>query len=367
MRVCSPRVDGLPLASPRGPLRPLSVAPMVDRTDRCFRAALRAVTRRTLLYSEMISVAAALGRDRDRVLGFDALERPLCLQLGGDDPTRLAEAAREATARGYDELDLNCGCPSARVQEGSFGAVLMKDPARVAACVQAMRAATHVPVTVKHRLGVDDLDRYEDVDRFVRIVTEAGADRFVIHARKAWLHGLSPAQNRSVPPLRYEWVHRLKAEHPALRIEINGGIVDLSQAHEQLAAGLDGVMIGRAAYDDPMVLAGADAWLAGDPRGLAPAPARTDAAARIAALRSLLPYVERRMSAGVRLHAITRHLHGFVHGLPGARRFRRTLGEGSRSADAGPELLAAALSELERVEPAAQGARGVTDQLPSTR
>lgn len=343
-----PAVDGSPLAEPRGPLRPLSVAPMVDRTDRCFRAALRAVTRRTLLYTEMISVAAALGRDRDRVLGFDALERPLCLQLGGDDPARLAEAAREATARGYDELDLNCGCPSARVQEGRFGAVLMKDPARVAACVEAMRAATHVPVTVKHRLGVDELDRYDDVDRFVRTVAAAGADRFVIHARKAWLRGLSPAENRSVPPLRYAWVHRLKAEHPGLRIEINGGIVDLMQAHEQLAAGLDGVMIGRAAYDDPMTLAGADAWLADDPRALAPAPTRTDAAARIAALRSLLPYVERRMSEGVRLHAITRHLFGFVHGLPGARRFRRALGEGSRGAGAGPELLAAALSELER-------------------
>lgn len=359
-------VDGSPLASPRGPLRPLSVAPMVDRTDRCFRAALRAVTARTLLYTEMISVAAALGRDRERVLGFDALERPLCLQLGGDDPVRLGEAAREATALGYDELDLNCGCPSARVQEGRFGAVLMKDPARVAACVEAMRTATHVPVTVKHRLGVDELDRYEDVDRFVRIVAAAGADRLVIHARKAWLHGLRPAQNRSVPPLSHAWVHRLKAEHPSLRIEINGGIVDLRQAHEHLAAGLDGVMIGRAAYDDPMVLAGADAWIDGDPRAAPPAPVRTDAAARIAALRSLLPYVERRMSEGVRLHAITRHLFGFVHGLPGARRFRRVLGEGSRSAGAGPELLEAVLVALEAGAPAHQRSRA-DDQLPSTR
>jgi tRNA-dihydrouridine synthase A len=320
---------------------------MVDRTDRSFRAAMRAVTRRTLLYTEMISVGAALGRDRERVLGFDALERPLALQLGGDDPARLAEATRVATALGYDELDLNCGCPSARVQEGRFGAVLMKDPARVAACVEAMRAATHLPVTVKHRLGVDELDRFEDVVRFVRLVAAAGADRFVIHARKAWLQGLSPAENRSVPPLRHAWVHRLKAEHPGLRIELNGGITELGQAFEQLAAGLDGVMIGRAAYDDPMVLAGADTWLERDPSASPPAPAPTDAAARIAALRSLLPYVEARVAAGARLHAITRHLFGFVHGLPGARRFRRMLGEGARQAGAGPEVLEAALAALE--------------------
>lgn len=366
MRMIALAVDDSSLAAPRGPLRPLSVAPMVDRTDRCFRAALRAVTVRTLLYTEMISVATALGHDRERVLGFDALERPLCLQLGGDDPVRLAEATREATALGYDEVDLNCGCPSARVQVGRFGAVLMKDPARVAACVEAMRAATHVPVTVKHRLGVDELDRYEDVDRFVRIVAAAGADRLVIHARKAWLRGLQPAQNRSVPPLSYAWVYRLKAEHASLRIEINGGIMDLRQAHEHLAAGLDGVMIGRAVYDDPMVLAGADAWIDGDPRAAPPAVACTGAAARIAALRSLLPYVERRMSEGLRLHAITRHLFGFVHGLPGARRFRRAIGEGSRSARAGPELLEAALAVLEASVSVRERSRA-DDQPPSTR
>lgn len=351
-------VDGSPIATPRGPVRPLSVAPMVDRTDRCFRVAMRAVTRRTLLYTEMISVGAALGRDRERVLGFDAVERPLALQLGGDDPERLAEATRVATALGYDEIDLNCGCPSARVQEGRFGAVLMKDPARVAACVEAMRAATPLPVTVKHRLGVDALDRYEDVERFVRIVAAAGADRFIVHARKAWLHGLSPAENRSVPPLRPAWVHRLAAEHPALRFEVNGGITTLREAFEHLAGGLDGVMIGRAAYDDPMVLAGADAWLAGDPGAQPPATVPTDAAARLAVLSSLLPAIEHGLGQGLRLHAFTRHLMGFVHGLPGARRFRRELGEGSRGAGAGPEVLAAAIATL---------AATVDAQPPSTR
>jgi len=336
---------------------------MVDRTDRWFRAVLRTVTRRTLLYTEMISVKAALGRDRERVLGFDAVERPLALQLGGDDPARLAEAARVASALGYDELDLNCGCPSSRVQDGCFGAVLMKDPARVAACVEAMRAATPLPVTVKHRLGVDALDRFEDVERFVRIVAAAGADRLVVHARKAILHGLSPAQNRSVPPLRPAWVHRLKAEHPRLRIEINGGITTLAEAFEQLAAGLDGVMVGRAVYDDPMVLAGADAWLDGDPGARPPALVPADAVARIAVLTSLLPYVERQLADGVRLHAITRHLHGFVHGVPGARCFRRALGEGSRRPGAGPEVLQAAIAWL---EPAARGP-GRAQLLPIKR
>jgi tRNA-dihydrouridine synthase A len=344
-------VDSPSFAPPRGPLRPLSVAPMVDRTDRHFRVVMRAVTRRTLLYTEMISVAAALGRDRERVLGFHPVERPLALQLGGDDPVRLAEATRVATALGYDEIDLNCGCPSPRVQEGRFGAVLMKDPARVAACVEAMRAATSRPVTVKHRLGVDELDRYEDVARFVRAVAAAGADRLVVHARKAWLQGLSPAHNRSVPPLCHAWVHRLKAEHPGVRLELNGGIVELHQAFEQLAAGIDGVMIGRAAYDDPMVLAGADAWLAGDPRRDAPPPAPRDAAARIAVLRSLLPYVEHTLAAGVRSWAITRHLMGLVHGLPGARRFRRELGERSRDAEEGVAGLEAALAGLEQAQP----------------
>lgn len=336
---------------------------MVDRTDRCFRLALRTVTRRTLLYTEMISVKAALGRDRERVLGFDPEERPLALQLGGDDPVRLAEAARVAAALGYDELDLNCGCPSSRVQEGRFGAVLMKHPDRVAECVAAMRAAVALPVTVKHRLGVDDEDRYEDVARFVARVAAAGADRLVVHARKALLQGLSPADNRRVPPLRHAWVHRLKAEHPALRIELNGGIASLREAAEHVAAGLDGVMIGRAAYDDPLVLAGADAWLAGAANDAVAASDAVDAAARLRVLARLVPAAERALAGGLRLHAFTRHLHGFARGLPGARRFRCELGDHARHPGAGPEVLEAAIARLA----AAQGPGGAQPSVASRR
>lgn len=323
---------------------------MVDRTDRWFRMVMRAVTRQTLLYTEMISVSAALSADRERVLGFDPRERPLALQLGGDDPARLAEAAAIATEMGYDEIDLNCGCPSSRVQKGRFGVVLMKDPARVAACVKAMRAATSRPVTVKHRLGVDDLDRYEDVERFVRVVADAGADRFIVHARKAWLSGLSPKENRTVPPLRPQWVLRLKAEHPTLRFELNGGILDLEEAFGWIAEGVDGVMIGRAAYDDPMIFADADERLEGLARGQAftGSTARRGAATRIAVIRSLLPWIERSVADGTRLTAITRHLMGLVHGLPGARRFRRRLSEEARGSTAGVEVLERALDELDR-------------------
>ncbi|MEX1364441.1 MAG: tRNA dihydrouridine(20/20a) synthase DusA [Nannocystaceae bacterium] len=332
----------------RGPLRPLSVAPMVDRTDRHFRMVMRAVTRRTLLYTEMISVAAALSANRERVLGFDPIERPLALQLGGDDPRRLAEATALATELGYDEIDLNCGCPSPRVQQGRFGVVLMTDPERVADCVRAMREATSRPVTVKHRLGVDELDRYEDIERFVRVVAQAGADRFIVHARKAWLSGLSPKENRTVPPLRWSWVQRLKVEHPGLRVEGNGGVVSLDEAFEHLRQGLDGVMIGRAAYDDPLRFADADArieaWEQG--RAWAGPAAAVGVQRRVAVIESLLPYVERSVSGGGRLSGIARHLMGLVHGLPGARGFRRVLGEHGRQAGAGVEVLERALAEL---------------------
>ena len=325
---------------------------MVDRTDRHFRMLLRAITRRTLLYTEMISLSAALGRDQQRVLGFDPVEGPLALQLGGDDPARLAEAAVVATAMGYDEIDLNCGCPSPRVQKGRFGVILMKDPARVAECVAAMRKATSLPVTVKQRLGVDDLDQYEHAEDFVARVKDAGADRVIVHARKAWLKGLSPAQNRTVPPLRWDWVHRLKAEHPSLRVEINGGITTLAQAAEHLRQGIDGVMIGRAAYDDPMLFAHADAFIDAHERGESwpttsdEAP-RVGAAERLTVLRSLLPYVARAVEQGHRLPLVTRHFMGLVHGLPGARRFRRTLSEQARLPGASTTLLADAIDELE--------------------
>ncbi len=311
---------------------------------------MRAVTRRMLLYTEMIPVTGALGPAGPRILAFDPRERPLSLQLGGDDPARLAEAAGLAEELGYDEVDLNCGCPSARVQAGRFGVVLMKDPPAVARCVAAMREATSLPVTVKHRLGVDAVDRYEDVLRFIEVVAGAGADRFIVHARKAWLRGLSPKQNREVPPLRPEWVHRLKSEHPRLRITLNGGIRSLEEAFGHLDAGIDGVMIGRAAYDDPMIFARADARLEAreESREWPPEASLVRSSERIAALRSLLPYIEQWTDEGGRLSHVARHMVGLVHGLAGARQFRRTLVEGARDPSVGAVLVREVVDELER-------------------
>ncbi|MCA9712748.1 MAG: tRNA dihydrouridine(20/20a) synthase DusA, partial [Myxococcales bacterium] len=281
---------------------------------------------------------AILHGDRDHLLGYHADEHPLALQLGGDDPSALARAAALAAELGYDELDLNCGCPSPRVRAGSFGVVLMADPERVAACVEAMRAAAPLPVTVKHRLGFDQLDRYEDVARFVERVAAAGADRLVVHARKAVLGGVSPGWNRRVPPLRPAWVHRLKAEHPAVRIELNGGIGSLREAFEHLDAGLDGVMVGRAAYDDPMIFADADAWLDARERGEPPPAVRSiGASERIAVLQSLVPFASAWVQAGGRLHHAVRPMLGLVHGMPGARRFREAVVVGARASGATAE------------------------------
>ncbi len=313
----------------RGPIRPLSVAPMMDRTDRHYRFLMRAVTRRCLLYTEMLTTGAVLHGDRERLLGFDPRERPLAIQLGGDDPAELARAARVAEQLGYDEIDLNVGCPSDRVQQGRFGACLMAEPDRVARAVEAMRAAVALPVTVKHRIGIDDLDRYEDLERFVRRVAAAGCDRFVIHARKAWLTGLSPKQNRTVPPLRYSDVHRLKAALPGLAIEINGGFTSLAQVREQLQR-VDGVMIGRAAYDDPFMLATADREVFGEN---APAPTRRGV------VEAMLPYIEQWRARDVALGTLTRHMLGLVNARPGARAWRRHLSERAGRPGAGPELL----------------------------
>ncbi len=313
----------------RGPIRPLSVAPMMDRTDRHYRFLMRAVTRRCLLYTEMLTTGAVLHGDRERLLGFDPRERPLAIQLGGDDPAEQARAARVAEQLGYDEIDLNVGCPSDRVQQGRFGACLMAEPDRVARAVEAMRAAVALPVTVKHRIGIDDLDRYEDLERFVRRVAAAGCDRFVIHARKAWLTGLSPKQNRTVPPLRYSDVHRLKAALPGLAIEINGGFTSLAQVREQLQR-VDGVMIGRAAYDDPFMLATADREVFGEN---APAPTRR------AVVEAMLPYIEQWRARDVALGTLTRHMLGLVNARPGARAWRRHLSARAGRPGAGPELL----------------------------
>lgn len=339
--------------SPRGLIWPLSVAPMMQVTDRHQRIFMRALTKRTLLYTEMVTAQAAVKGAREHLLAFDPIEHPLALQLGGDDPVLLAEASRIAQDFGYDEVDLNVGCPSARVASGNFGACLMKEPARVRDALAAMRAAVTIPVTVKHRIGVDDLDRYEDLARFVEIVAESGADRFIVHARKAWLKGLSPKQNRTVPPLRHGDVQRLKADFPHLRVETNGGVKTLDAAADQLRA-VDGVMIGRAASDDPWIFADADRrfWGAANPAG-----SRGDV------VRSLVPYAESLLVSGQRLHRITRHMLGLFAGVRGGRAWRRTLSEGGNQTGAGPELLLRALAEIpgdaSAQEPKGGGAEGV--------
>jgi tRNA-dihydrouridine synthase A len=316
---------------------PLSVAPMMDRTDRHFRALLRQVTRRVLLYTEMVTAKAILSGRRDQLLRKGEDEPPVALQLGGDEPAELADCARIGESWGYDEINLNVGCPSDRVQSGAFGVVLMKTPERVRDAVEAMRAACGVPVTVKHRIGVDELDRYQDMLRFVEIVAPAGPARLSVHARKAWLKGLSPKENRTVPPLRYEDVYRLKAEHPELEIEINGGIADLEVAQRHLRR-VDAVMIGRAAYDDPMILAEADRRFYGD----VDAPVRS----RHEVARAMLPYIEAHCAEGGRLAEVTRHMLGLFSGVKGARAYRRVLSTEAVEPGAGPEVLERALRTL---------------------
>lgn len=320
----------------RGPARPFSVAPMLDWTDRHYRRFARGLTRRALVYTEMLTAAAVLRGDRERLLGYDAAEHPVAVQLAGDDPEALAEAARAAVAWGYDEVNLNVGCPSERVQRGRFGACLMAEPELVADAVRALRAAVPVPVTVKHRLGIDDLDSDAHLHRFVGALADAGVDRVVVHARKAWLSGLSPKENRTVPPLQHERVRALKRAFPELRVETNGGVRDLAEAAEHLRA-VDGVMVGRAAYEDPFLLAGVDAALFGDP---APGPTRAEAVA------AYLPYVEERRAAGTPLAPLVKPLIGLVRSARGGRAWRRALSEGGVRPGAGPELVAAALAAL---------------------
>ncbi|MEJ2667829.1 MAG: tRNA dihydrouridine(20/20a) synthase DusA [Deinococcales bacterium] len=315
----------------------MSVAPMMDRTDRHFRYLLRGITAHTLLYTEMVTARAVLHGDRERLIGFHPDERPLALQLAGDDPAALAQAASIAEERGYDEVNLNVGCPSPRVSSANFGACLMARPDDVAKLVAAMREAVRLPVTVKHRIGIDALDRYQDLERFVTTVATAGADAFAVHARKAWLTGLSPRQNREVPPLRHADVYRLKRTLPALTIELNGGVNDLDDAARHLER-VDGVMIGRAVYDDPMVLAGADGrFHAGTPGGL-------PVVSRRAVVEHMLPYIEASLEKGASLHALTRHLLALFRGVPGGKRWRRHLSEGAVRPGTGPELVAEALT-----------------------
>jgi tRNA-dihydrouridine synthase A len=309
------------------------VAPMMDWTDRHCRFFHRLLSRRARLYTEMVTAEAILHGDRERLLGFDAAEHPVALQLGGSGPARLAEAAAIGEGFGYDEINLNVGCPSDRVQEGRFGACLMAEPQLVAACVAAMRARVRVPVTVKCRIGIDDQDGEADLERFVATVAAAGCSTFIVHARKAWLEGLSPKENREVPPLDYGRVVRLKSAHPELEIVLNGGIGSLEAGEAHLRA-LDGIALGRAAYQNPYLLAEVDSRLFGDAR---PAPARRTV------LEALLPYTERHLQAGGRLNTITRHILGLYHGRPRARAFRRHLSEQAPRPGAGLNVLREAI------------------------
>lgn len=321
----------------QAPSSRLSVAPMMDWTDRHCRYFHRQMTRRTLLYTEMVTAPAVIHGPRDRLLDFDPAEHPVALQLGGSDPGELAQAVRAARDFGYDEVNLNCGCPSDRVQSGAFGAVLMLTPDLVADCLRAMIAETDQPVTVKCRIGVDDQEPSETLPRFVEKVAEAGVSHIIIHARKAWLKGLSPKENREIPPLDYPLVLQMKRDFPELSIAINGGITSLDQAEAFLDGGLDGVMIGRAAYHDPgSVLIGADR-LWGET--FAPDPFQVALA--------MLPYIEAHLAQGGRLHQVTRHMLGLFHGTPGARTWRRLLSEGAAKEDAGTDLVLRALEALQ--------------------
>ena len=294
------------------------------------------MTRHAMLYTEMVTAAAVIHGPRERLLGYSDTEHPVALQLGGSDPSELARAVRLAASYGYDEINLNVGCPSDRVQSGCFGAVLMERPSLVANCVAAMMAESAVPVTVKCRIGVDDQDPEQVLPAFLETVSAAGVTHFIIHARKAWLKGLSPKENRDIPPLDYPLVARMKQQFPHLTLCINGGITSLDQAKTFLAQGLDGVMLGRAAYHDPAsVLIGADV-LWGD------APGR-DALEVVDAMR---PYIAHHLAHGGRLHQITRHMLGVFHGRPGARGWRRVLSDHANRPGAGLEVLDAALAEL---------------------
>lgn len=319
------------------------VAPMMEWTDRHERFFLRLISRHARLYTEMLTAPAVLHGDRDRLLGFDPAEQPLAVQLGGADAAELAEAARICADYGYDEINLNVGCPSDRVQSGRFGACLMREPATVARAVSVMAKAVDLPVTVKCRIGVDEQDENRDLDGFIDQVADAGCTVFIVHARKAWLKGLSPKENRDVPPLNYARVHALKARRPELTLVLNGGLMDLAQAQAE-RGDLDGVMLGRAAYQDPWVLAGVDQQF------FAAEPVRHS---RQQVITDLVAYTDRQMAAGVPLKSITRHLMGLFNGLPGARAWRRHLSVHALQAGAGPEVILAAAAHVSNLAEAA--------------
>ena len=320
---------------------------MMDWTDRHCRYLHRRLSAQALLYTEMVTAPALVRGGALHLLDHHPDEHPVALQLGGSEPKELAEAARLGAGAGYDEINLNCGCPSDRVQSGTFGAVLMRDPGRVADCVSAMQAVVDVPVTVKCRIGVDEQDPETALPEFLSRIVAAGCERVTIHARKAWLQGLSPRENRDIPPLDYDLVQRMKGLFPHLHISINGGIETLDHALEMLEAGLDGVMIGRAAYHQPAdVLSQADRRVFGN---------GADSSAETA-VAAMLPYIEAHLAAGGRLHQVTRHMLGLFSGRPGARAWRRMLSEGATRPGAGPELVEAALATVQAL---AQEAKAV--------
>ena len=323
-----------------------SVAPMMDWTDRHCRVFHRLMTRRARLYTEMLTTGAILHGDRQRLLGFDASEHPVALQLGGSDPRDLATAAKVGEDFGYDEINLNVGCPSDRVKDGRFGACLMAEPELVAEGIRAMKNAVRIPVTVKCRIGIDDQDPEVALDVLARSVVAAGADAIIVHARKAWLNGLSPKENRDIPPLDYERVYRLKAALPDVPIVINGGIGSLVGASEHLEH-VDGVMLGRAAYQEPWRLLAADTDLFGQ---AAPYATMKDV------FEAMMPYIASQLADGTRLHSITRHFVGAFHGVPGARAFRRHLAENGVKAGAGINVLRDAIALVDDIAPASMAA-----------
>lgn len=316
-----------------------SVAPMMEWTDRHERYFLRQISRRALLYTEMVTAEAVIHGDRERLLGFSASEHPIALQLGGADPGRMALAAEVGQEYGYDEVNINVGCPSDRVQSGRFGACLMGEAEVVAASVRAMAQATDLEITVKSRIGIDDQDSYDFLRGFVEVVAAAGCKTFIVHARKAILSGLSPKQNREIPPLDYDRVYRLKADYPQLEIVINGGIETLTQCQDHLDH-VDGVMVGRVAYQSPYMLAGVDRGIYGDAAAQA---SREDL------VHAMLPYIKEQMARGVRLNAISRHMLGLYHGQPGARAWRRYISERSHLPGADDSLLLAAAAQMRQL------------------
>jgi tRNA-dihydrouridine synthase A len=314
-------------------LYPVSIAPMMDYTDRHFRYFMRQITKKTLLYTEMIPTSAIIHGDRPKLLDFSPLEKPLSLQLGGDNPQELAECAKIGEDWGYDAINLNVGCPSPRVQNGNFGACLMAKPTQVAKAIEAMQKAVNIPVTVKHRIGIDDCDRYEDMANFVGIVSETGCGRFTVHARKAWLKGLSAKDNRNIPPLRYHDVYRLKQEFPHLIIEINGGITSLEQIREQLNF-VDGVMIGRAAYHNPYLFATIDRDIFGE---------SVNPPSRHQIIEAMFPYLDFCLSKGFKLNTISRHFLPIFAGQAGTKAWKRYISENAHLPNADLNIVRQAL------------------------